>query len=84
MEFLINLISGFVKPEMFKKQIGSAVRHLLSFLSGYLTLLGLHQEQIDLFITSANPIILAAIMYGLSQAWSFVEKAKREEVKTNG
>lgn len=79
MSFLIEFIGGFLKPEMFRKQIGSIIRHLLTYSSGFLTLLGLSQDQIDLFGVAVEPVLMAVAMYALAQAWSFIEKIQKED-----
>ena len=57
--------------------IASIVRHLLTLAAGSLLAVGVSEGDADNLIKAAEPVVGGAILYGVSQAWSLLDKKKR-------
>lgn len=67
----------WVKKMLISKWAGSAARHLMSVVAGFLLAIGVAPELVEKFTASGSEILVAVIVYLVAQAWSFAEK-KRE------
>lgn len=57
--------------------IASIVRHLLTLAAGGLLAVGVSEADATNLVTAAEPIVGSALLYGLSQIWSLLDKRKR-------
>jgi hypothetical protein len=57
--------------------IASIVRHLLTLAAGSLLAVGVNEADADNLVKAAEPVVGGAILYGVSQAWSLLDKKKR-------
>ncbi len=57
--------------------ITSIVRHLLTLAAGSLLAIGVTEGDADNLVKAAEPVVGGAILYGVSQAWSLLDKKKR-------
>jgi uncharacterized protein (DUF697 family) len=57
--------------------IASIVRHLLTLAAGSLLAVGVTEADADNLVKAAEPVVGGAILYGVSQAWSLLDKKKR-------
>jgi len=55
----------------------SIVRHLLTLAAGGLLTFGIEERDAANLVTAAEPVVAGAVLYGVSQAWSLVDKKKR-------
>lgn len=55
----------------------SIVRHLLTLAAGGLLTLGIEEKDAANLVHAAEPVVAGAVLYGVSQAWSLVDKKKR-------
>lgn len=55
----------------------SIVRHLLTLAAGSLLTIGVTEEAAQGLAKAAEPVVAGAVVYGVSQAWSIVEKKKK-------
>lgn len=55
----------------------SIVRHLLTLAAGGLLTLGIEERDAANLVHAAEPVVAGAVLYGVSQAWSLVDKKKR-------
>ena len=57
----------------------SIVRHLLTLAAGGLLTLGIEERDAANLVHAAEPVVAGAVLYGVSQAWSLVDKKKRPQ-----
>jgi hypothetical protein len=57
--------------------IASIVRHLLTLAAGSLLAVGVTEADADNLVRAAEPVVGGAVLYGVSQAWSLLDKKKR-------
>jgi hypothetical protein len=57
--------------------IGSIVRHLLTLVAGSLLTIGVSEADTHQLAEAATPVVSGAVLYGVSQVWSFKDKKKR-------
>lgn len=57
--------------------IFSIVRHLLTLAAGSLLTIGVSEADATNLVHAAEPVVSGAVLYGISQAWSFLDKKKR-------
>jgi hypothetical protein len=55
----------------------SIVRHLLTLAAGGLLTLGVEATDAQNLAHAAEPVVAGAFLYGVSQAWSLVDKKKK-------
>ena len=55
----------------------SIVRHLLTLAAGGLLAIGVTEDDAAGLVKAAEPVVAGAVVYGVSQAWSIVEKKKK-------
>jgi hypothetical protein len=55
----------------------SIVRHLLTLAAGGLLTFGIEERDAANLVQAAEPVVAGAVLYGVSQAWSLVEKKKK-------
>lgn len=55
----------------------SIIRHLLTLAAGSLLTLGVSESDAHNLVSAAEPVVGGALLYGVSQAWSLVDKKKR-------
>lgn len=55
----------------------SIIRHLLTLAAGSLVTIGVAEDDAAGLIKAAEPVVAGAVLYGVSQAWSVIEKKKR-------
>ena len=55
----------------------SIVRHLLTLAAGGLLPIGVTEDDAAGLVKAAEPVVAGAVVYGVSQAWSIVEKKKK-------
>lgn len=55
----------------------SIVRHLLTLAAGSLLTIGVTEDDAHGLIKAAEPVVTGAVLYGVSQAWSLLDKKKR-------
>jgi hypothetical protein len=55
----------------------SIVRHLLTLAAGGLLTIGVTEDQAQGLVQAAEPVVAGAVLYGVSQAWSVVDKKKK-------
>lgn len=57
--------------------LASIVRHLLTLAAGGLLAVGVSEADATNLVHAAEPVVSGAVLYGISQAWSFFDKKKR-------
>jgi len=57
--------------------LASLVRHLLTLAAGGLLAVGVSEADATNLVHAAEPVVSGAVLYGISQAWSFLDKKKR-------
>jgi hypothetical protein len=57
--------------------VASIVRHLLTLAAGSLLAIGVAESDADNLVKAAEPVVGGAVLYGISQAWSLLDKKKR-------
>lgn len=57
--------------------IASVIRHLLTLAAGSLLAVGVTEHDADNLVKAAEPVVGGAVLYGISQAWSLLDKKKR-------
>lgn len=55
----------------------SVIRHLLTLAAGSLLAVGVTEDQAAGLVQAAEPVVAGAVLYGVSQAWSVVDKKKK-------
>lgn len=65
----------WIKSLLTQKYVASLVRTLMSALSGYLLSAGLREDQ----VSQLTDILVALFLYGGSQLWSWIDKAKNQK-----
>jgi hypothetical protein len=55
----------------------SIVRHLLTLAAGGLLTFGIEERDAANLVHAAEPVVAGAVLYGVSQAWSLVDKKKK-------
>lgn len=63
-------IVGMLAP----KYIGSLIRFIMAFISGYLIKLALPQAVIDNFLVALEPVLTGGITAGAALLWSLIQK----------
>lgn len=59
------------------KYVGALVRSILQVIAGALAVAQIAPEVITKFSLAAEPVLTGLIIYGISLAWSFADKAKK-------
>lgn len=75
MDWIKEKLLGLFAP----KYIGSVVRTLLAALAGVLISIGIPKESVDVFTSSADPILTGVIIYIVTQGWSLINKKAKSE-----
>lgn len=57
--------------------LASLIRHLLTLAAGGLLTVGVSEADAHNLVRAAEPVVGGAVLYGVSQAWSFLDKKKR-------
>ena len=57
--------------------LASLIRHLLTLAAGSLLTLGVSEADATNLVHAAEPVVSGAVLYGVSQAWSILEKRRR-------
>lgn len=57
--------------------LASLVRHLLTLAAGGLLTVGVSEADAHNLVRAAEPVVGGAVLYGVSQAWSLIDKKKR-------
>lgn len=57
--------------------LASLIRHLLTLAAGGLLTVGVSEADAHNLVKAAEPVVGGAVLYGVSQAWSLLDKKKR-------
>jgi|TARA_R110000868_G_scaffold31796_1_gene116304 hypothetical protein len=57
--------------------LASLIRHLLTLAAGGLLTVGVSEADAHNLVRAAEPVVGGAVLYGVSQAWSLIDKKKR-------
>lgn len=57
--------------------LASVIRHLLTLAAGGLLTIGVSEADAHNLVQAAEPVVGGAVLYGISQAWSLIDKKKR-------
>lgn len=57
--------------------LASLIRHLLTLAAGGLLTVGVSEADAHNLVRAAEPVVGGAVLYGVSQAWSLLDKKKR-------
>lgn len=57
--------------------LASLVRHLLTLAAGGLLTVGVSEADAHNLVRAAEPVVGGAVLYGVSQVWSLIDKKKR-------
>lgn len=71
-DFIVTKISALFAP----KYVGSLVRTLLGVISGWLISLGIPSDQIAVFTSAAEPVLIGVATALVTLIWSFIQKKK--------
>lgn len=68
--------------DLLKKVVGSEVRRLLAVACGALLAAGLlTPEQAAAFADTTAPVVIAALLYGLSSVWGLIKNSKVQKIE---
>lgn len=76
-DFMFSWVKEKLVGAFAPKYVGALVRSLLQAAAGALALANLAPEVISKFTIAAEPVLTGLILYLISLAWSFAEKAKK-------
>jgi hypothetical protein len=57
--------------------LASLIRHLLTLAAGGLLAVGVTESDATSLVRAAEPVVGGVVLYGVSQAWSLLDKKKR-------
>jgi hypothetical protein len=57
--------------------LASIVRHLLTLAAGGLLAVGVSEADATNLVKAAEPVVGGALLYGIGQAWSLIDKRKK-------
>lgn len=57
--------------------LASIIRHLLTLAAGGLLAVGVSETDATNLVHAAEPVVGGAVLYGVSQVWSLIDKKKR-------
>ena len=57
--------------------LASLIRHLLTLAAGGLLAVGVNESDATNLVRAAEPVVGGVVLYGVSQAWSLLDKKKR-------
>jgi hypothetical protein len=57
--------------------LASLIRHLLTLAAGGLLTVGVSEADAHNLVRAAEPVVGGAVLYGVSQVWSLIDKKKR-------
>lgn len=75
MDWILSKIAALFAP----KYVGSVVRTVLGFVSGWIVSLGVPVDQVVQFTNAAEPVFIGVVSALATLAWSLVQKKKNSD-----